>query len=162
MGDAARAALDHAVASGTKISFDVADAFVIQHFRDDVEEVVKKYADVVFMNEEEARLLAGDDAAEAVHSVGRWVDIAVVKLGARGSLIKRGEAIIPIEAISVEAVDTTGAGDAYAGGFLYGLTQGWDLEACGRLASSVAALTVSQLGGVVRDKALLKAQVEAL
>ncbi len=53
------------------------------------------------------------------------------------------------------AVDTTGAGDAYAGGFLFGLTHGWDPERCGRLASHVAALTVSQIGAVVKDPSML-------
>jgi sugar/nucleoside kinase (ribokinase family) len=52
-------------------------------------------------------------------------------------------------------VDTTGAGDAYAGGFLYGLARGWELAACGHLASIVAGLTVAQVGGVVRDRETL-------
>ncbi|HCP46469.1 MAG TPA: adenosine kinase, partial [Deltaproteobacteria bacterium] len=56
---------------------------------------------------------------------------------------------------SVDAVDTTGAGDAYAGAFLFGLTRGWPLERCGRLASSVAAHTVAQVGSVIRDQDLL-------
>jgi sugar/nucleoside kinase (ribokinase family) len=166
MGDAAMLALDRALHAGTRISFDVADAFVIQHCRDTVEKVIRDYADVVFMNEEEARMLAGGDAAEAVHKVGAWVDTAVVKLGKRGSIIKKGDTIVPIEAVSVDAVDTTGAGDAYAGGFLYGLARGWQLEACGHLASAVAGLTVSQVGGVVRDrdklgKALARVEAEA-
>ncbi len=155
MGEAAMLALDRALRTGTRISFDVADAFVIQHFRDTVEKVIRDYADVVFMNEEEAKLLAGTDAADAVHKVGEWVNTAVVKLGKRGSIIKKGETIIPIEAVSVPTIDTTGAGDAYAGGFLYGLARGWQLEACGRLASAVAGLTVAQVGGVVRDQELL-------
>jgi len=162
MGEAAMLALDRALRSGTRISFDVADAFVIQHCRETVERVIRDYADVVFMNEEEARLLAGTDAADAVHKVGAWTDTAVVKLGRRGSIIKRGDTIIPIEAVPVDAVDTTGAGDAYAGGFLYGLARGWELEACGHLASAVAGLTVSQVGGVVRDQERLLAALEQL
>ena len=66
--------------------------------------------------------------------------------------------VLVVSGKTVEVRDTTGAGDAYAGGFLYGLARGWDLEACGHLASSVAGLTVAQVGGVVRDeKALLDA-----
>jgi sugar/nucleoside kinase (ribokinase family) len=162
MGEAAMLALDRALRAGTKISFDVADAFVIQHCRETVEKVIRDYADVVFMNEEEARMLAGTDAADAVHKVGAWTDTAVVKLGKRGSIIKRGETIIPIEAVPVDAVDTTGAGDAYAGGFLYGLARGWELEACGHLASAVAGLTVSQVGGVVRDQQRLLAVLKSV
>ncbi len=160
MGEAAMLALERALRAGTRISFDVADAFVIQHCRETVERVIRDYADVVFMNEEEARMLAGTDAADAVHKVGAWTDTAVVKLGKRGSIIKKGDTIIPIEAVPVDAVDTTGAGDAYAGGFLYGLARGWELEACGHLASAVAGLTVSQVGGVVRDQERLLAALK--
>lgn len=156
MPRAAFSALDRALQAGTRISFDLGDAFVIQHYREAVELVIRRYADLVFMNEEEGRLLAGGDAAHALHQVGQWVDIAVVKLGRRGSLIKRGAEIIPVGAHLVQAVDTTGAGDAYAGGFLYGLCRGFDLSRAGRLASRVAALTVAQVGGVVRDRAALQ------
>jgi sugar/nucleoside kinase (ribokinase family) len=156
MGDAAMLALERAKRAGTSISFDVADAFVIQTCRETVEKVIRDYADVVFMNEEEARLLAGTDASDAVHKVSEWTETAVVKLGKRGSIIKRGELVISIDPVPVDAVDTTGAGDAYAGGFLYGLARGWELEACGHLASAVASLTVAQVGGVVRDQKTLR------
>jgi sugar/nucleoside kinase (ribokinase family) len=157
MGAAAYAALDRALLAGTKVSFDVADAFVIDHFREAVDRVIERYADVVFMNEEEARKLGDGDAMESFRSLAKRVDTVVLKLGRRGSIIKRGDDVIPIEAITVDAIDTTGAGDSYAGGFLYGLSQGWPLDACGHLASAVAALTVSQLGGVIRDAAALAA-----
>lgn len=159
MPKAAEAALERALLSGTRISFDLGDAFVIQHFRPAVERVIERYADLVFMNEEEARLLSGGDAAHALHEVGNHVETVVVKLGRRGSLVKRGDDVIPIEAKIVPAVDTTGAGDAYAGGFLFGLCRGWSLERCGHLASAVAALTVTRVGGVVRDRDALAALV---
>ena len=151
MGDAAMAALDRALHAGTKVSFDLGDAFVIDHFRDAVERVIDRYADVVFMNEEEGRKLGAGDPAESLQSLGGRASTVVLKLGRRGSLIKHGSEIVPVEALQVEAVDTTGAGDSYAGGFLYGLSKGWSLESCGRLASAVAALTVGQVGGVIRD-----------
>ncbi len=151
MGFAAEKALDRALQSGTKVSFDLGDAFVIDHCRADVEKVIDKYADVVFMNEEEARKLDRGDPMEAMHDLGQRVETVVLKLGKRGSLVKRSSDVVPIEALKVDAIDTTGAGDSYAGGFLYGLTQRWPVEACGHLASSVAALTVSQVGGVIRD-----------
>jgi sugar/nucleoside kinase (ribokinase family) len=162
MVDAAFAALDRALRAGTRISFDVGDAFVIDHFRDRVQEVVRRYADLVFLNEEEARRLTGGDASQALHEVSRWADIAVVKLGARGSLIQHGDDVIPVEARRVAAVDTTGAGDAYAGGFLYGLTRGRSLQSCGRIASAVAALTVGQVGGVFRDRERLRDAIAQL
>lgn len=157
VGDAAMEAMDRALHAGTRVSLDVGDTFVIDHFRDTVEMVVRRYADVVFLNQEEAScLIGGGDAALALHKVGKWADTVVVKLGKRGSLIRHMGEIYPVESQPVAAVDSTGAGDAYAGGFLYGLTRGWPIQACGRLASAVAAMTVGQVGGVIRDRARLQ------
>jgi sugar/nucleoside kinase (ribokinase family) len=90
--------------------------------------------------------------------VGRGeVEVAIVKLGARGSLVGTRTGLWRIPVKPVRAVDTTGAGDAYAGGFLYGWTRGWSPEACGRLASTVAGLTVAQVGAVVADRARMAA-----
>jgi sugar/nucleoside kinase (ribokinase family) len=151
MGDAAIAALERARAAGVKVSFDLGDTFVIDHFGDAVRRVIDGYTDVLFMNEEEGRALVGSDPVDALAGIAERVDVVVLKLGKRGSVVQRGAERIPIDAFLVDAVDTTGAGDTYAGGFLYGLSQGWPLEACGRLASAAASLTVSQMGGVVRD-----------
>lgn len=151
MGDSAIAALARAKEAGTLISFDLGDTFVIDHFRPAVDRVIDEFADVVFMNREEGRALAGADPEQSLDQLGARAETVVLKLGRRGSIIKRGDKVTPIDARVVDAVDTTGAGDSYAGGFLYGLTRGWPLKACGDLASAVAALTVSQMGGVVRD-----------
>ncbi len=157
IGDAAMEAMDRALHAGTRISLDVGDTFVIEHFSEAIQTVIRRYADVVFLNEEEAStLIGGGDAALALHEVGQWADTVVVKLGRRGSLIRHEGLVYPIEALPVHAVDTTGAGDAYAGGFLYGLARGWPIQACGQLGSAVASMTVGQLGGVVRDRALLR------
>ena len=155
MGDSAMQALAQAKRAGTRISFDLGDTFVIDHFRPAVDRVIDEYADVVFMNREEGRVLVGADPEQSLDELGRRADTVVLKLGRRGSLIKHAGGVVQIEARRVEAVDTTGAGDSYAGGFLYGLARGWPLEACGALASAVAALTVSQMGGVVRDAGAL-------
>lgn len=157
VGDAAMEAMDRALHAGTRISLDVGDTFVIDHFRDTVAHVIRRYADAVFLNEEEAsHLIGGGDAALALHEVGQWADTVIVKLGKRGSLVRHEGLVYPVEAHAVAAVDTTGAGDAYAGGFLFGLTRGWPIHACGRLASAVAAMTVGQVGGVIRDQEQLR------
>jgi sugar/nucleoside kinase (ribokinase family) len=156
MAEAALAALDKALQVGTRISVDLGDPFVIQHFRERVDMVIERYADLVFMNEEEAMMLADGPALDALRKLEKHVETVVLKLGKRGSLIQSGGQLVPIEAKPVQAVDTTGAGDAYAGGFLFGLTRGWDPLHCGRLASEVAGLTVAQVGGVVRDVPLLR------
>ena len=155
MGDAAMDALDSAAAEGTKISFDLGDTFVVNHFGEAAGKVIDDYASLLFMNREEGRALLGGDPEELLGELLERVEVVVLKLGAEGSLVARGDERIRIRAPRVDAIDTTGAGDAYAGGFLYGLAKGWTLEACGKLASAVAALTVSQVGGVVRDPSRL-------
>ena len=83
----------------------------------------------------------------------------VVKLGSKGSVVLHEGSAYSIEIDRVEAVDTTGAGDAYAGGFLFAYTRHWPPSACGALASSVAARTVAQVGAVVKDRSMLRSLV---
>jgi len=149
MSDTARQALEHARAHGVKVSFDVADPWVVRTHRDLMWEIIERYASVVFTNAEEARALYDVPPEEAIDRLAEKCEVAVVKLGQRGSLVRSGGRTSQIEVFPVKAVDTTGAGDAYAGGFLHGLVKGYDLERCGRLASRVAAETVTQSGAVV-------------
>lgn len=149
--DAAISALKVAKQAGITVSFDVADPAVVAVIKDELLEVLKEYVDVVFLNEEEAIALCGVPAEQAVHQIPH-VETVVVKLGKKGSLVKHKNDLFEIGVQLVEAVDTTGAGDSYAAGFLYGLVNGWEPAVCGELASRVAALTVSQLGAVYRDR----------
>ena len=152
--------LDHARANGTRISFDVGDVFVLEHFGKAARTVIADYADVVFVNEEEARRFCEcEDAKHALQRLAGLCDVAVVKLGKRGSMVQRGDDRVDVQAVLTDAIDTTGAGDSYAGGFLYGLCRDWPLQACGDLAASVASLTVAQVGAVVRDKELLRSRL---
>ncbi len=155
-------ALDVARKAGVQISLDVADPFVVAAIRDDVWRVLREYASIAFMNNEEAAALCGGMAPEqAVHEVAEAVETTVVKLGSRGSLVKQRGVLTPIGIHRVQPMDTTGAGDAYAAGFLYGFVNDWSAARCGRLGARVAALTVAQLGGVFRDRAGLAAAVDA-
>lgn len=156
-------AMRRAKAAGARVSFDASDPFVVRTVRDHVWEVVEQYTDVVFLNAEEATDLSGGLSPEQaiVHVAEKArVTTVVVKLGARGSLVMHDGQLTEIPVRRVRAVDTTGAGDAYAGGFLFGLVNGWPIEDCGRLASAVAALTVSQVGAVVKDRAALAAVLD--
>ncbi len=155
-------ALDLARRAKVTISLDVADPFVVAAIRDDVWRVLREYASVAFMNNEEAAALCDGAAPErAVHEVAEAVETTVVKMGRRGSLVKHQGQLTPVGIHSVEAVDTTGAGDAYAAGFLYGFVNDWSAARCGRLGARVAALTVAQLGGVYRDRDGLARAVDA-
>jgi sugar/nucleoside kinase (ribokinase family) len=156
--DAMRVAKEH----GARISFDAADPFVIRAIRDQVWQVLIDFADVVFLNAEEARALTDDEPRPAIETIARKANLSTVavKLGGRGSLVWQAGELHEVGINRVHAVDTTGAGDAYAGGFLYGLPRGWPAIECGRLAAGVAALTVSQVGAVVKDRAALRAVLE--
>ena len=140
--------------SGAKVSIDASDPFVVHTVKDRLATAVREFADIVFLNAEEARLLTDlDDPLAALRHVRAESDVShvAVKLGGEGSLVSDQDDIYRIQVYRVDAKDTTGAGDAFAGGFLYGLSQGWDTERAGRLASAVAGLAVAQVGAVIHD-----------
>lgn len=143
-------------AAGVKVSIDAADPFVVRAVGQHMVDLVRQ-ADIVFLNAEEAAALGGGSPESAIASLSEHVPTVVVKLGARGSLIKHEGVLYPALAYPTNAVDTTGAGDAYAAGYLYGYLQGWDPTRCASLAARVASLTVSQVGAVYRDRAALAA-----
>jgi sugar/nucleoside kinase (ribokinase family) len=147
-------AIKHAVDHGTLISFDVADPFVVQRHRDEFTGLIRDYADIVFTNREEARMLfdgAPEKAAESIASTGA---IAVVKLGADGALVQTKEARHKIAPVKTTVIDTTAAGDMFAAGFLYGFLSDRDLETCGRMAATLASDVISRIGATVSSEAL--------
>ncbi|MBF0314764.1 MAG: adenosine kinase [Oligoflexia bacterium] len=127
------------------ISF--SDPFVIQLFHQELEAVIDRGIDFVFCNEEEAKSYACTrDLNLACQKLEEISKCFVVTRGSQGSLLYDGERYHKVEAQSVPAVDTTGAGDIYAGSFLYGITHGMSFPAAGRLASMAAAAVVSRHG----------------
>ncbi len=154
-------AMHRAHHAGAIVSVDAADPFVVRAMRDTLWSLLNDYTSVVFLNAEEARVLTGldaEDAARAIHD-RTGVRTVIVKLGSQGSLVLEDGVIERVGIRPVKAVDTTGAGDAYAGGYLYGVIHGWPAAACAQLATSVAALTVSQVGAVVKDRGALAALI---
>jgi sugar/nucleoside kinase (ribokinase family) len=158
----AELALEHARAHGVKVSFDVADPWVVRTHRDLMWKVIERYASVVFVNAEEARALCGVEPEEAIFELSERCEVAVVKLGSRGSIVRSRGVTHPIPVYPVKAIDSTGAGDAYAGGFLHGLVRGYDLVRCGHIGSRVAAETVTQAGAVVGQPGRLHDLVHSL
>lgn len=128
-----------------RVSLDVADPFVVERYGDKFREILPSI-DIIFANEREAELFTGEEPAKAVGILGRQCEFAAVKLGAKGSLISHKGKLFKIAAHPVKAVDTTGAGDMYAGAALFGLSQGYSTEQIGRLASYASATVVSQQG----------------
>ncbi len=141
--------------AGVPISLDVADPFVARSKTEDMRKLLQEVVTIGFLNREEAEAVTGKPAVEAVEEIGSWCKVAVVKLGSEGSLVHMNGATVRVPVFRVPVADTTGAGDAYAGGFLHGWLHGWSSERCGELGSRVAALTVSQVGAVCRDRAAI-------
>ena len=128
-----------------RISLDLADPFVVERSGDAFREILP-YIDIIFANEREAELFTGKGPKEAVEFLGKRCEFAAVKLGEKGSLISHHGKLFKIPAHPVKAVDTTGAGDMYAGAALFGLSQGYSTEQIGRIASYASAMVVSQQG----------------
>jgi sugar/nucleoside kinase (ribokinase family) len=150
-GDTTRAAalraIDIAKKHGVKVALTISDPFVISLQRDLFWELIKGPVDLLFANLEEARALTGEhDPAKAAQAIHQHATNVALTLGADGSLLMHGERLYPIEGVKVTAVDTTGAGDMYAAGVLYGITHGMTWQQAGRLASHAAARIVAQMG----------------
>ena len=140
-------AISIAEEAGTKIVFDAADPFAVGRSNGEFRRLISKHFDIVLANAEEARLMfENDDLNYCAEHLADICDIAVVKNGSTGSIVKSAGKSYAIPVYKVDAVDTTGAGDIYAAGFLYGLCSGLNLEESGNIASKLAAGIVGQIG----------------
>lgn len=146
--EAIRAAISTAKKNRTKVAFDVADPFCVERHRDDFHDLIENHVDVLLANRDEARLLLDfDDPERASAELAKKNVIAAVKNCADGSCITEyNSKTCLIDAFTVEAVDSTGAGDSYAAGFIYGLINGYSIAESGRIASYIAAQVVRQTG----------------
>jgi sugar/nucleoside kinase (ribokinase family) len=128
-----------------KISIDLADPGLILRIPDVVNDVVKNYADIVFVNELEAKAFTNKEREEALDMIYSLCECAIVKLGEHGSLIKKDSKTCRISVCKTDVVNTNGAGDMYAAGILYGIAKNIPIERAGRIASYVSSLVVSQV-----------------
>jgi sugar/nucleoside kinase (ribokinase family) len=134
-----------------KVAIDLASYNVVESSLADFKEIIGKYADIIFANEEEAKAYTGKGPEEALEAISGECEIAVVKVGSEGSWIRRGSEIIKIGTPEVNLKDTTGAGDLYAAGFLYGYACNCNLEICGQYGSLVAGKVIEILGARMDD-----------
>ncbi len=128
------------------VALDLASYNVVADMLPSFREIIEKYVDIIFANEEEARAFTGLDPREALDILAEKCTIAVIKTGVNGSWIKRGNEIIKIDALPVRLVDTTGAGDLYSAGFLYGYSHGFALDKCGLFGSILAGKVIEVVG----------------
>jgi sugar/nucleoside kinase (ribokinase family) len=128
------------------VAIDLASFNVVEANKLFFREIISGYVDIVFANEEEAFALTGKPAREALDEISLMCRIAVVKTGPRGSLVKSDDRVFEIPAIPANPVDTTGAGDLYAAGFLYGLAKDLPLKQCGNLGALLAGNVIEVVG----------------
>ena len=135
-----------------KVAIDLASYNVVESSLVDFKEIIAAYADILFANEDEAKAYTGLEPVEALEAISKECEIAVIKVGSEGSWIRRGSEIIKIGTPEVNLKDTTGAGDLYAAGFLYGYSHDRNLEICGQYGSLVAGKVIEILGARMDDK----------
>ena len=143
-------AIELAKEAGLQICLDMASYNIVAGDMDFFSLLINKYVDIVFANEEEAKAFTGKEPEEALEIIAKKCSIAIVKVGANGSYIRKGTEEIKVSALSVQkVVDTTGAGDYFASGFLYGLTCGYSLDKCAKIGSIISGNVIQVIGTTI-------------
>jgi sugar/nucleoside kinase (ribokinase family) len=133
--------------AGVKTALTFSDPAMVQFFKDGLKEMIGQKVDLLFCNEAEARSWAGtDDLDQAIESIKQIASTFAITLGGKGALVYDGKHAIEISSHPVKAIDSNGAGDMFAGAFLYGITHGHSFYEAGNIASLAAAKVVSQFG----------------
>lgn len=136
-----------ATRQGIPTALTFSDPAMVQYARDGLTDMLADGVDILFCNESEAMLWSASTIVdEAIKALHRHSPLVVVTCGSRGAIISRDGEQTAIAPFPVTAVDSNGAGDAFAGAFLFGLSRGWPLAECGRLAARTAAQVVSRFG----------------
>ena len=129
-----------------KVSLDLASFNVVEDNLEFLQRIVKDYVDIVFANEEEAKSFTGLEPEEALHKIAEIAEYAIVKIGSKGSMVKHQGKVYTSGVIDAKSIDTTGAGDLYASGFLFGLHKGVDLDEAARIGSITAGNVIEVIG----------------
>lgn len=138
--------------NGLKVSLDLAAYNVVEANLGFLQRIIKEYVDIVFANEEEAKAFTGKEPEDALNEIADMCEIAIVKVGMNGSYIKTKGNVSKVGIIKANAIDTTGAGDLYAAGFLTGLIQGKTMEECGKMGALLSGKVVETLGAKITEE----------
>ena len=163
--DAIRLAASHAHAAGREVAMTLSDSFCVSRYREEFLELMQSgTVDIVFANEAELKALYRTRSFEAaLREIRHDCRLAAITRSAKGSIVVRGDETVVVPALPVDdIVDTTGAGDLYAAGFLFGYTSGFDLKRCGDLGSFGAGLVIQQVGPRPRQNLRLAAEKAGL
>ncbi len=139
--------------AGLKVSLDLASYNVVEGNLRFLKRIVKDYVDIVFANEEEALAFTGSEPEKAVAALAQLCEIAVVKTGPKGSLAQSDQTLQKIDIIPTTVIDTTGAGDLYAAGFLHGVFRALPLYKCGMAGAILAGNVIRHVGAKIPDEA---------
>ena len=153
--DLIRTAARTAKACGLQVAIDLASFNVVAENRDFLHELVRESVDIVFANEQEAKVFTGEsEPLNALQAISEMTQIAVVKIGTKGALIKQGGEVVHVGIMAAaKRVDTTGAGDFYAAGFLSGLCDGLSLRQCGTIGAITAGKVIEVVGTTFGEEA---------
>lgn len=134
------------------VSLDLSSFGVVNASMGILPDILGKYVDIVFANEDEAKAFCGDeDPEKAIKAISEYSHTVAVKLGKKGSIIKYRKGIARVNADVVDAVDTTGAGDLWQAGFLYGFLRGMPIELCGKFGSILGSEVVKVIGATIPE-----------
>ena len=150
---AAYKAIELAKKNNVKVAFTASDPFLVNMIRDEIWDLITGPVDLFFCNEDEAKSLTGEeDPIQCAAKIHDHCENVALTLGPKGSIVMHENEALPIEGVQISALDTTGAGDMYAGALLYGITNGMSWRQAGHLASHAAARVVSQMGARLENK----------
>jgi len=136
-----------AEANGVKTAFTFSDPAIVQHFHNELTETIGDGIDLLFCNESEALTYTGKDSiGDAIQVIKTFAKSFAITLGAEGALVYDGTQAQKIDPFPIKAVDTNGAGDMFAGAYLYGITHGYSAPEAGKLASLASSHVVQQFG----------------
>jgi len=145
--EAVHQSIEFSSKNDVKIALTFSDLAMVKYFKDNFKSILNNKVDLLFCNEDEAKTFSGYDTLEdSIKYLGKLSSTLVVTLGKNGSLIYHNGEKITIDPYPTKAVDTVGAGDTFAGAFLYGITNGFSLKKSGELASLLSSKVVSKIG----------------
>jgi sugar/nucleoside kinase (ribokinase family) len=142
------------------IALDLASYNIVEAYLDSYRKIVEEYVDILFANEQEAKEFTGLEPEKALNVLSDMSEFVVLKVGAEGSWVKSRGELIKITAFPVNCVDTTGAGDLYAAGFLYGMAIDLSLEKCGIIGSLLAGKVIEIVGARMEKEKFLEIRKE--
>lgn len=145
-------AMQMAKRQGAQVILDMASYNIVEAGKDFLMDVIPQYVDIVFANEEEAKALTGFEPEQALNEIAKMTGVAIVKVGEKGSWIQRGSEKVFVPALKVNCIDTTGAGDLYASGFIYGLIKKLPLKNCGEIGTLLAGNVIEVIGPKMNDE----------